>query len=114
MKTGYGAGAVVAVLISFAAFLFGAVDYKGLLSLLLLLVGLWTVVAGVAIVPPTQRMFYSSWGVVLAVLSATYFVSLRYALGLVLVAVVILILISLYGRSNPGKQPQAPPATRPA
>lgn len=110
MKTGYGAGVVVAVLASFAAFLFGVVDYKGLLSLLLLLVGLWTVVAAVTVVLPAERMYYASWGVILAVLSATYFVRLRYALGLVLVAVIVLILISIYGRRGPGALPQVAPA----
>lgn len=109
----------VAVLVAFAAFLFGAVGYKGLVSLLLLLVGVWTVVAAAAIVHPRERLYYAAWGTVLAILSLTYFVQLRYALGAVLVAIIALIVISAYGSrgtkasSGPTSQPVSPPQGTP-
>lgn len=111
MKPGYGVGVVVAVLLSFAVFLFGVVDFRGLLSVLLLLVGLWTLVAAAAVVLPAERMYYASWGAVLAILSATYFIRLRYALGLVLIALVVLIVLSYYGRKNPKPPTQGSPST---
>lgn len=113
MKPGYGVGVVVAFLVSFAVFLFGVVDFRGLLSLLLLLTGLWTVVAAAALVPPSERVYYASWGVVLAILSATYVISLRYALGLVLIALVVLIVFSYYGRKGPAGPRQGAPAAPP-
>lgn len=107
MKPGYGAGLAVAVLLSLVAFLLGLVGYAGLLALVLLLSGGWTVLAALALVAPSERVYYSSWGLVLAVLSSSYFIQLRYALALVLLAVVAMIVVSVYSRKR------TPPAAAP-
>jgi hypothetical protein len=102
LRPGFWVGVVVALLVSAAVYLFGLVDLQGVLSLILLLTGVWTVVAAFAVVGPKDRTYYSSWGVVIAVLSLTYFIQLRYALALVLLAIVVLIILNLYFGKTPG------------
>ena len=106
MKTGYGAGVAVAILLSLAVFLLGLVGYSGLLALLLLLTGGWTLVAAFAVVEAGGRTFYAAWGIILAILSSSYFVPLRYALALVLLAIVGLIIFTAYS----GKRAPPPAA----
>jgi hypothetical protein len=72
-----------------------------MVSLALLLCGLWTVIAGFVIVETKDRSYYSGWGVVIAALSLSYFVQLQYALALVLLAVVALIIINVYLGKTP-------------
>ena len=96
MKPGWGVGMIVAILLSVAVFLFNAVDLKGMVSLLLLLCGLWTVVAAFAIVERKDRNYYSGWGVVIAALSLFDFIPLNYTIALVLLAIVALIIINVY------------------
>ena len=113
MKSTWGIGALVAVLLSAAVGLLGVVDVKGTFALMLLLVGLWTLVAAFTFEGREGRAFYAGWGVVLAGLSLTYLVPLRDALGLILIAIVILIVATVYfGRGSRGKA-QAPAPERP-
>jgi hypothetical protein len=109
LKSTWGIGALVAVLLSVAAGLLEVVDVKGTFALMLLLVGLWTLVAAFTFAGRDDRTFYAGWGVVLAGLSLPYLVPLRDALGLILVAIVILIIATVYfGRSRGKAQAQAP------
>ncbi|HME18521.1 MAG TPA: hypothetical protein VKF15_02150 [Nitrososphaerales archaeon] len=96
MKVSWGVGEIVAVLLSLIYYLFLLPDAKYVVSLFLLLSGLWTVAAGLLFVDKKGRTFYSAWGVVVAVLSAFAFLPLNYTLGLVLVAVVVLILLTAF------------------
>ncbi len=95
----------MAVLLSAAAGLLGLVGVKGTFALVLLLVGLWTLVAAFTFAERGDRPFYAGWGVVLAGLSLTYLVPLRDALGLILVAVVVLILATAYFGRGARKPP---------
>ncbi len=108
MKSTWGIGAVVAVLLSVAAGLLGVVGFRGTVALMLLLLGLWTLVAAFSFAS-SDRPFYAGWGVVLAGLSLTYLVPLRDALGLILVAVVVLIVATAYFGRRPGTKPAAAP-----
>ena len=97
MRMDYLSGMVVAVLLSVALGLFGEVDVYGVIALTLLLWGVWTLVSAFAIFETSERTYYSSWGVVLAVLSTFDFVkNLSYTIALVLMAVVVLILDNVY------------------
>jgi hypothetical protein len=108
LKSTWGIGALVAVLLSVAAGLLGLVGIKGTFTIMLLLVGLWTLVAAFTFAGRDDRSFYAGWGVVLAGLSITYLVPLRDALGLILLAIVVLIVATAYfGRGARGKA-QAP------
>jgi len=96
VKVSWGVGEIVAILLSLIYYLFLLPEPKYALSLFLLLSGLWTLVAGLVLVERKDRTYYSSWGVVVAVLSSFAFLQPNYALGLVLVAIVALILLTAF------------------
>lgn len=110
-RISWGVGEIIVILLSFASYLFKLTNGTYSLSLFLLLTGLWTLTAGLLLVDRRDRVYYSSWGVVLAVLSAFAFLPWNYTLGLVLVAIVILILLTAFGYLS-GKMVTA--ATRPS
>jgi hypothetical protein len=87
---------IIAVLVSFVVYLLNFVNLYGLASLILLLTGLWTVVSAFVIFERKHRSFYSGWGIVMAALSLSYFVSPNYTVALVLLAIVTLIIINVY------------------
>jgi len=96
LKPGWGVGILVAVLVSIAFWLLNILSFTGMISLGLLLCGLWTVVAGLVIAQARDRMYYSAWGVVIAALSLFYFIPANYTIALVLLAIVALIIINVY------------------
>jgi len=97
VKLGYGAGLIIVVLLSVAAWLVGLIDLPRMVSLMLLLGGLWTVVAAFTIFDVGERMFYLGWGVVVAALSTfDVFNNFNYTIALILIAIVALILINVY------------------
>lgn len=97
MKLGYGAGIIIVVLLSAVAFLLGAVNFLQMISLMLLLGGVWTVVAAFTIFDVSERSFYLGWGVVAAALSTfDIFNNWNYTIALILIAIVALILINVY------------------
>ena len=97
LKLGYGAGVIIVVLLSVAVFLIGIIDLLQTVALILLLGGLWTVVAAFTIYNDTERSFYLGWGVVVAALSTfDVFNNFNYTIALILIAIVALILINVY------------------
>ncbi len=101
MRAGWGAGVAIAVLLSLAAYLFNLVDLTHMVSLILLIVGLWSIGSAFFVVERKDRNYYVGWGVVLAVLSLFAFLPLAYTVGLLLVAIVALILLYAYsGRTG--------------
>ena len=119
MKSTWGIGALVAILFSIAAGLLKLVDLRGTVSVILLLVGLWTFVTAFAFVGREDRAFYAGWGVVIAGLSLTYLVPLTEALGLILIAVAVLIVVTAYFGRTPkvltaAANPASPPGDSPA
>jgi hypothetical protein len=97
MKLGYGAGVVIVVLLSIASYLVNIVDLPRMVALMLLLGGLWTVVAAFTLFDDSERSFYLGWGVVAAALSTfDVFNNFNYTVALILVAIVALILINVY------------------
>ena len=97
MKTGWGIGTLVAILLSVAVWLLNiGVNFTGMLSLALLLCGLWTVVSAFVIVEARDRMYYCGWGAVIAALSLFNFIPANYTIALILFAVVALIIINVY------------------
>jgi hypothetical protein len=97
LKLGYGAGVLIVVLLSFAAYLIGVIDLLQTIALILLLGGVWTVVAAFTIFDVSERSFYMGWGVVIAALSTfDIFNNFNYTIALILIAIVALILINVY------------------
>jgi hypothetical protein len=112
MKPSWGIGIVVAVLLSVAVALLGLVNLQGTVSLILLLVGLWTILAAFFIEERKDRNFFVGWGIIITGLSLSYVLPLQYALALILIAIVGLILVTVYF----GKAPRvyAAATTRPS
>ena len=92
---------IIAVLLSVAVGLLGSFSLQATVSLLLLLAGLWTIVAAFIVVDRKDRSYYSAWGVVIAALSLAYLIPIQYELALVLLAIVALIVINVYIGKTP-------------
>lgn len=108
MRGSYGAGAAIAVLIPLAAYFFGlfgslvsfqALEY--LASTVFLLAGLWTVASGFLIAEAKDRTYYAIWGVVLACVSLFAYVPTGEAIGILIIAIVVLIVLVFFtGRTQ--------------
>ena len=96
MKPGWGIGMIIAVLLSVAVFFLGLVDLAGMVSLVLLLSGLWTLVSAFVIFDARDRSYYMGWGVVIAALALFDFIPFNYTVALILMAIVVLILVNVY------------------
>jgi hypothetical protein len=94
-RVSWGIGIIVAILLSAAVYSFGLVDPYYAISLVLLLVGLWTIACAFFLVDRKDQWYYSGWGVVLAFLSSFAYLQ-KYTIGLVLIAIVALILLYVY------------------
>ena len=101
LKPGWGVGTIVAILVSVAIYLLGIVNFYGMVSMLLLLCGLWTLVAAFAVVELKDRSYYMGWGVVIAALSLFDFIPFNYTIALILMAIVVLILVNVYLGKTP-------------
>jgi amino acid transporter len=104
----YWVGIGIAVLLSLAVYFFGffgsyttlqAVEY--MFSTIFLLTGLWTLVSAFAIVEANDRTFYSLWGIVFACVSLFAYVPPNFAIGILLIALVVLIILVYFtGRTQ--------------
>jgi nicotinamide riboside transporter PnuC len=103
MKPSWGVGVVVAILISIAVGLLGEEGIQWTLSVILLLVGVWTIVSAFAFVEAKDKNYYAGWGIIISGLSLTYIIPLQDAIALILLAMVVLILVTLYS----GRRPKA-------
>ena len=91
----------MAVLLSIAVGLLASLSPQATISLLLLLAGLWTVVAAFIVVDRKDRSYYTAWGVVIAALSLAYLIPIQYELALILLPIVALIIVNLYYGKTP-------------
>jgi hypothetical protein len=109
MRIQLGIGLIIAVLLPLALWLFDVLKPYGAISAILLLAGLWILVFGVSFGAKTDRVYNVATGLIIAILSAFYFISARYALGLVVVAVIAMVLVSLVARPKRGTGRMAAP-----
>jgi len=101
MRTiGLGYGLIATVLLPLALLFFGVLHFSQTVAAILLLSGLWTLVFGVMMEKKDERLYYSGFGVVIALLSSFLFIAVRYTIGLVIVALVVLALISAMSPRN--------------
>ena len=107
-KIGLGVGLIATVLLPLAFLLFGLLKAGQTLPAILLLSGLWALVFGLLMENKQERLYYSGFGAVVALLSTYHFIHLRYTIGLVIVALVVLALIQALFR--PGAPPRPPKA----
>jgi hypothetical protein len=120
LKPSWGIGTLVAILLSVALYLLQVFDLRAMVSVILLLCGLWTILTGFMLVERKDRSYYTGWGVVVAALSLFYVTpSLNYTIALVLLAIVALIIINVYIGKTPRiytaeANPPAPAGDTPA
>ena len=119
MRISWGIGVILAVLISAAYYLFVMGDPKYPLALMLALVGLWTVASGFLTVETKDRTYYAGWGAVIALSSLFAFLPFNYSAGVIVVAVVLMIIFSVYSSKTEkvitaGSNPPAPVGNTPA
>ncbi len=92
-RIGLGVGLIATVLLPVAFLLFGLLKGGQTIPAILLLSGLWTLVFGLMMEARQERLYYSGFGAVVALLSTYLFIPLQYTAGLVLLALVVLALI---------------------
>ncbi|HVC27564.1 MAG TPA: hypothetical protein VND40_05330 [Nitrososphaerales archaeon] len=97
-RIGLGAGLIATVLLPIAFLLFGLLKAGQTLPAILLLSGLWVLVFGLMMEGKQERLYYSGFGAMVALLSTYLFVPVQYTVGLVLVALVVLALIRALSR----------------
>jgi len=116
MKAQLGMGLIIAVLLPLALFLFEVLKFAGAIAAILLLAGLWILVFGVTIGEKVDRLYSIGMGLIIAILSAFYFIPPRFVLGLVLVAIIAMVVLSLVVRPKKGTstmQSRMPTSTAP-
>jgi len=95
MRTvGLGYGLIATILLPVALLFFGVLHFSQTMGAIFLLSGLWTLAFGVMMEKKDERLYYSGFGVVVALLSSFLFIAVRYTIGLVIVALVVLALVS--------------------
>jgi len=88
-------GLIVCILIPAILFLFGVLAIAQAVSGVLLLAGLWSVTYGVAFARMRDRLYDVGAGVIVIAISAFIFVSPEYVLGLILIAVLAIVIVSV-------------------
>jgi hypothetical protein len=107
-RIGLGVGLIATVLLPLAFLFLGVLSVGETLPAILLLSGLWAFAFGLSMENKQERLYYSGFGAIVALLSTYHFIQLRYTIGLVIVALVALALIQ--GLFRPGAKPRAPKA----
>src|SRR5271167_1030849 len=97
-RIGLGVGLVATILLPLAFLLFGLLKAGQTIPAILLLSGLWAFVFGLLMEGKQERLYYSGFGAVVALLSTYLFVPFQYTAGLVLVALVALALVRALSR----------------
>jgi len=102
MRIQLGIGLIIAVLVPLALYLFDVLKPYGAIAAMLLLAGLWVLVFGIAFGAKVDRTYNVAMGLIVAILCTFYFIPARDALGLVVVAVIAMIVVSLVVRPKRG------------
>lgn len=98
MRIQLGIGLIIAVLLPLALLLFGVLGPYGTISAVLLLAGLWILVFGVIYGSSKDKLYNTGVGLIIALLSTFYFIPIRYTFGLELVAVIGMVVLSVFAR----------------
>jgi len=105
-RIGLGIGLIATVLLPFALLFFGLLKGNQTISAVLLLSGLWTFAFGLFMEKRNERLYYSGFGVIVAILSTFLFIQFRYTIGLILIAFVVLAMVSVFYRPGARASPQ--------
>jgi hypothetical protein len=102
LRVQLGIGLVIAVLLPLALLLFGALTPYGAIAAVLLLAGLWILVFGVTFGAKVDRIYNVAMGLIIAILCTFYFIPARFTLGLVVVAAIAMVVLSLVVKPKQG------------
>lgn len=105
MRLAYGEGVIVAILAPIIVFLFGIGKITPLQTafLVFLLLGVWTLIAAFALMAQKDRIYYFTWGLILASISSAFITHIQYAIALILLAIVVALFVNVATRRNPPK-----------
>jgi len=98
LRVQLGIGLVIAVLLPIALWLFEILTFYGALAGILLMAGLWILVFGVTFGARPDRLYNVAMGFIIAILCTFYFIPARFTLGLVLVAAIAMVVLSVVAR----------------
>jgi hypothetical protein len=98
LRVQLGIGLIIAVLLPLVLLLFGILRPYETISAMLLLAGLWILVFSVTYGSSRDRTYNVGTGLIIALLSTFYFIPLRYTIGLVLIAVIGMVVISVVAK----------------
>lgn len=98
-----GIGLIIAVLVPIALFLFTVLNLSGMIAAILLLAGLWILVFGVTFGARVDRLYNVAMGLIIAILCTFDFIPARFALGLVVVAIIAMVVVSIFVRPKPAR-----------
>jgi 4-amino-4-deoxy-L-arabinose transferase-like glycosyltransferase len=97
----YGEGALIAILAPIVVFLLGLIgSVFNMFFLIFILLGAWTLFYSFLFLDQNQRMYYLSWGLILAGISAAFITRIQYAIALIIAAIVAAILINAATRRD--------------
>lgn len=105
MRLAYGEGVIIAILAPIIVFLLGIGKITPLqtLFLIFLLFGLWTLIAAFTLMAQKDRIYYFTWGLILASISSAFITHIQYAIALILLAIVVSLLVNVATRRNQPK-----------
>jgi len=105
LRLAYGEGVVIAILAPIIVFLLGIGKITALqtLFLIFLLFGVWTLIAAFTLVGQKDRIYYFSWGLILASISSAFITHIEYAIALILLAIVVSLLVNVATRKSTPK-----------
>lgn len=100
MRPLFGEVAAILIIAPFIALLVGILDLRYTLFLSVILFALWTLISGLALVDSRQKIYYISWGLLVASLSTGLIAPPQYAAALILASVIIIILYAALSRNQ--------------
>ena len=103
-----GVGLIATVLLPIALLLFRILGPVQTVAAILLLSGLWGFVFGLFMERRGERLYYSGFGAIVALLSTFIVIPLTYTAGLVIVALVALALIQALLKPGAPSSPSSP------
>lgn len=102
MRLAYGEGVIFSILVPFVLYLFGIgrITILETLFSVFALIGLWTIISAFLLMGQLDRIYYLSWGLVILSISSAFIVHLQYAIGLILIALIVSLLLNIAMRKD--------------
>jgi hypothetical protein len=103
VRLAYGEGVIIAILAPFVILLFGKITVLQTFFSVFFLVGVWTLLSAFMLMKEKDRIFYVTWGLILASISSAFITHVQYAIALILIAIIAVLLINVATRKTQPK-----------